>query len=291
VPAPEANGSKESKLPCSTHCRATTSHVRENAATRAARTGIAASHPQTGVLRDEGGGQIRRRQEMLRAFDDLFRRPDATHANFKGLRVNLHDYPTVIRSSRHRRRRMFAGVSSGAMRTMTSCTAAAVGVMMTAHLNAVVLAAGSRMRHNRRRHHAYRRYGDEQTAKRVGESFHGTTILRREADTVQNKQILRHACRGENPQLSLPMVSGSGATIRAHRAFTHTTIRIRSLNTGLSLTRQGSGEQTSPRAGIYWLTRRNGVDGGSKSSFGRGASSAIASFRHWRYRSSTLAMP
>ena len=91
--------------------------------------------------------------------------------------MNLDDDPAVIRNNRYWGWRVLAGVSSGAIRTVASRAAAAVGAMMTAHLNAVVHAAGCHMSHDWQRHHAYRRYGDEQTTKRVGERFHGTTTI------------------------------------------------------------------------------------------------------------------
>ena len=81
---------------------------------------------------------------------------------------------------------MLAGVCPGAMCTVACRAAAAIGVMMTVHLNAVVLATGRRMSHDWRRHHTQRGHGDQQTTEGVGEGFHGTTsILRRIVDVVQ----------------------------------------------------------------------------------------------------------
>jgi hypothetical protein len=82
---------------------------------------------------------------------------------------------------------MRAGVCSGAMCAVTCRAAAAVGMMMTAELSAIVLAAGRDVSHGGRRHHAHRGHGDQQTTEGVGDGFHSTTtiIIRPKADVVQ----------------------------------------------------------------------------------------------------------
>jgi hypothetical protein len=152
----------------------------------------AASHPQTGVHRDEAGRQFRRRKEIGCAIHNLYQRHAKDRASVNGLRVDLYGDSSIIRDGRRRSWRMLAGVRPRATCTVAHRAAAAVGVMMTAHLNAVVLAAGRRMSNDRRRHHAYRRYGDQQTTERFGERFHGTTNLRWDADVVQSRQIRCH---------------------------------------------------------------------------------------------------